>query len=285
MEKDHYIGLIILLGIISVAAFGGFKNSGLNNTLESSQPQTVEDKLSDAQKQADAIQQQITDQKKSPYYGLLRIQYVNHSDTANYEYIVLHMRDDATTTTTITGWKLQSLSSGNRVDIPKGTELFWMGQINSQDPIIARPGDTIYLISGVSPIGYNFKINKCSGYMSQFQTFTPYISTNCPAPRNEDLSSIPKIVGNNACLDYINSMPSCRRQTDTLPTNWSYECTNFILNKINYSACVNTHKNDGDFYQKDWRIYLGRSSTMWQSEREDIVLYDSDGKIVGELTY
>jgi hypothetical protein len=90
---------------------------------------------------------------------------------------------------------------------------------------------------------------------------------------------------NDACFDYIESMGQCRIQTETLPLNWSHECTNFIYNKINYPSCVNTHKNDKDFYQKEWRVYLKRSEKIWKEKRETIILYDDHGKIVDTLKY
>jgi hypothetical protein len=290
MEKDHYTGIAILLGIIAIAAFGGQKNASQNQSIGSqqTQQQTIEQKISDAQNQVTVLQKQIQAEQDakthSSYYGLVSIQYINRGNTPNNEYAVLRMDGNATTTAQLSGWRIQSVWSGQGTTIPNGVALYWSGQINGQNSIVLSPGDTVYLITGVSPIGYNFKLNKCSGYLSQFQNFTPYISTNCPAPRDENLSSIPRRVENNACFDYINNMQSCRQQIDPLPTNFSYECANFI-SKLNYNSCIDTHKSDSNFYQKEWRVYLGRNSTLWQSEREDIVLYDSDGKIVSELTY
>lgn len=296
MEKDHYVGIIVILGIIAVAILGGQKNalkmqSGTNTQIEQStmQSKTITQQLSDVQKQTATLQKQIQAEQdaktRSPYYGLISIQYVNRGNTPNYEYAVLHMLDSATTTAQITGWRIQSIPSGQGTNVPDGTEIFWKGQVNGTAPIVMTPGDTVYLITGISPVGYNFRIDKCSGYLSQFQTFIPYISTNCPLPRNENLSSIPKISANNTCFDYINSLQGCREQTAPLPLSLGYECINFITTKLDYTSCINTHKDDKDFFQKDWRVYLGRSSTLWQSEREDIILYDGSGKIVSELTY
>ncbi len=290
MEKDHYIGIIVLLGIIAVAAFGGQKNAMQNQLVANQQAQQkpIEQQISDAQNQASDLQKQIKSEQDakthSPYYGLVSIQYINRGNTPGNEYVVLHMTDSATTTTQVSGWRIQSVASGQGATIPNGVQLYFTGTINGQNLIVLSPGDNVYLITGVSPIGYNFRLNKCSGYLSQFQSFTPYISNNCPAPRDENLSSIPRRVENNACFDYINSMQSCRQQIDPLPTTFSYECANFI-SKLNYNSCIDTHRNDKDFYQKEWRVYLGRSSTLWQSEREDIILYDNNGKIVSELTY
>ncbi len=157
--------------------------------------------------------------------------------------------------------------------------------LNTEDTIMLTGGDTLYLVTGISPNGASFKVNKCSGYLGQFQIFVPYLNNICPLPKDEDLSSIPNLVINDACFDRIDTMSRCRIQTAPLPQNLSSECTNFILNKINYPSCVNIHKNDKDFYQKEWRVYLGRSASLWKNKRETIVLYDSLGKIVDTLKY
>ena len=291
MVKEHSSGIIILFIIIAIAAFGGNRNAKSHNGSFSTTPQepTTEQKIVETKNKIDTIQKQIQvleDAKtQSKYKDVVSLRYVNRSTDSNNEYVTLYVSGDATSTIPITGWQIKSLSSGNSVTIPSGTQLFFSGTTNTESPIILYPRDTVYIITGVSPNGSSFRINKCSGYLSQFQTFIPYISTSCPSPRNENLSSIPNRIENNACFDYIDSFPSCRTQTENLPNNWSYECKKFIAEKINYSSCIDTHKNDTDFYQKEWRVYLKRSSPIWQNEREKIVLYDTDGKVVDTLKY
>ncbi len=295
--SDNMLGIIIILAVIAVAAFGGAKNSKSLGFFSVQQaPQTQEQKqanvardIQTTQTQIDKLKKQIqlTEEQKSQskYFGIIKIQFINRSQNSSGEYVTLHMDNSATTTIPITGWVLKSLSSGNSVTIPKGTYLIFYGSINSEDPIILTGGDTVYLSTGISPNGYSFKLNKCSGYMSQFQNFTPYISTTCPAPRDENLSSIPKTVVNDACFDYIESFPSCRIQTGQFPLGLSTECQNFFNEKINYKSCVNIHKNDKDFYLYEWRVYLKRSDRIWKDRRETVVLYDSLGKIVDTIKY
>ncbi|MEI6843208.1 MAG: hypothetical protein WCK48_01725 [bacterium] len=278
--EENTIGIMILLGIVAIALFGGVKNM----------PQTTNVITSQAvqQSETDILKQKLqleADKNKSPYKGMVSLQYVTRSTNPAQEYVTLRMSGNATSTVQITGWKIKSLSSGSEVEIPKGTYLYFANSINSADNILLTDQDVVYVITGTSPLGYSFKTNKCSGYMSQFQTFVPYLSTNCPAPRNEDLSSIPSRVENDNCFDYIDSFPSCRIQTDLLPNNYSYECRKFIIDKINYGSCVDTHKSDKDFYQHEWRVYLGRSDHLWKDKRENIALYDNNGKLVDSLTY
>ncbi len=298
MNKDDTIGIVILLSIIMISLFGGAKGVSVNNNVARNNNTTnrtaeqerreIQRQLTEAKREADKIEQQIKqieeNKNASIYKNIVDLSFVRRSSDPKQEYVQIKVgRTD--TPIKVTGWTLKSSSSGQTVTIPKGTYLFFAGTVNSEEDIYLNNGDTLYLVTGISPNGASFRVNKCSGYLSQFQRFTPNLSTQCPRPRDEDLSSIPNTVNNDACLDYIERFPSCRIQTQTLPANWSYECTNFIYGKINYPSCVNTHKNDSDFYLKEWRVYLKRSERIWKDRREEIILYDNQGKIVDTIKY
>jgi hypothetical protein len=294
MEKGG-LGTMFLLVVIAIGLFGGAKNSEKRRlapqpTKTVAQNQAViQQEIYSTQAQVESLQNQIKleEEKKnaSVYKGIVTLSYVNHSDDPKQEYIVLNMKGGNLSDIPLTGWKLTSTNTGETVTIPEATYLFFSGVKNLESDVMLSAGDTLYLITGVSPIGASFKVNKCSGYLAQFQTFVPYLGGYCPAPRDENLASIPKIKVNDACFDYINSMPSCTAQTKTLPNDWSYECTHFITEKLNYPSCVNTHKGDRDFLKPEWRVYLKRSTSLWKDRRENIVLYDNLGKVVATLTY
>lgn len=297
--KDDFLWLIIIVGIIIVGALGGFRNSGNgllslgispSGSTSSEQNQgNLEQQISSTQYQVNQLQQQVQaeqDKKNaSVYKGIVSIRYINRSTDASQEYIVLNVSGNMKGSIDITGWTLTSTSTGMVIKIPKSTYLFFAGQSNPENDVYVESGDTVYINTGYSPNGFSFKVNKCSGYLSQFQSWNPGLPYTCPAPRNEDLSSIPQTVKNDDCLDYIQSFPQCRIQTETLPLNWSYECTNFIYSKINYPSCVDTHKNDNDFYQHEWRIYLKRTDHIWKSSKENVTLYDNVGKVVDTYRY
>jgi|SRR5581483_5350423 len=275
MKSDEWLGILIILGIIFIGLTGGFHIasqrgyfSETTQTQQSTQNQVV--RLSSA---------------LSPYHGIISLSYPAQSNDPNQEYISIRNTNygSAAKPILVTGWKIQD-ANGTVVTIPKASYLYFTNSENTADPVYLSPNDTLYLITGTSPINASFKLNKCSGYLDQFNTFIPYVPQDCPLARNEDLSKIPTYATNDACFDYINSYPACKTQTDILPNSWSVECRNFITN-LNYQSCVDTHKKDSDFYENSWRVYLNRSDHIWKSSHEDIILYDNNGKVVDEVKY
>jgi hypothetical protein len=293
--KDDWFPIGVIVVIIAIGLFGGAKNPNGGGLLSVSNSNTTESQQVDLQRQINDTQYKVNDLQKqveeeqdkkvaSVYKGIVSLQYVNRGSDASSEYLVIKVINK-TQPINITGWTLVSTSTGTRITIPKSTYLYFAGGQNAEQDVYVENGDTIYLTTGNSPIGSGFKVNKCSGYLTQFQIFNPGVNTNCPLPHDENLSSIPRSPVNDACLDYIQNFPQCRIQTETLPLNWGYECTNFIYTKITYPSCVDTHKNDSNFYQHEWRIYLKRSERIWKNYRENITLYDNNGKVVDTLYY
>jgi len=298
MKNDDLLGIGVLLLIVGIAIFGGSKagqpgffNNQTGNTSNSQVENLsqIEKELNDIEKEANKIQKEIDDLERkkteSRYKDIVVLRNVVRATTPSREYLTIELSSRATTSVPITGWLVRSANTGNTATIPKASYLFFAGQVNYEENIILSPGDKVYLVTGISPNGASFKVNKCSGFLSQFQTFVPYLNTSCPRPRDMDLSSIPNLTINDACFDYIDRFPSCRIETKTLPINWSYECKNFIYEKINYNSCINLYKNDQDFYKKEWRVYLKRSEVLWKQRRENVILYDNEGKIVDSLSY
>ena len=289
--NNNTMGIMVIAVIIAIVLFGGTKNTGKGPTTPEQKQGSIQQELNKTQNKVEELKKQVQaeeDKKtKSEYNGIVDLQAVRRSTDVNEEYLIIRTTSEAKSVS-ISGWKIRSTASGATVTIPKAAYLFFAGTANSEQDIFLGKNELVYLTTGISPNGASFKLNKCSGYLAQFQNFSPYINGLCPIPNTEDLSSIPKTVNNDSCFNHIDSMSSCRIQTDPLPpgsSKWSTECTDFIYKKINYPACVNAHKNDKDFYLREWRVYLKRSEPIWKYQREHIVLYDLNGKIVDELTY
>jgi hypothetical protein len=179
----------------------------------------------------------------------------------------------------ITGWTIQG-KTGVSAIIGQATYLPIQGKINPLLDVYLNPGEKAIILTGQSPLGYSFRLNKCIGYLSQFQTFVPSLPKNCPLPKNEYLPS----TFNDACLDYIDKLQACQIQTKIDPFLQTI-CQDFVREKVNYSACVSSHKEGKDFYKPEWRIFINNTKEIWKQEREELVLRDDVGKIVDNAAY
>jgi hypothetical protein len=224
----------------------------------------------------------------SPYRGkVIMSHYVSgagSSDTKN-EYIQLRVAPDAGIPVDLSEWTLVSAASGSSVSIPKGTRVPTSGIVNATQDIVLNPGEQAIIISGRSPIGGSFSENKCIGYFSTFQTFSPPLPQNCPVP-SDDLSRFygADYVRDAACIDYVNRLSRCQVVLSP-PTSVSNSCQNFMVQYLNYNGCVNAHKNDADFQGDTWHIYLGRTTPMWRAQHEIVKLLDINGKTVDAFSY
>lgn len=304
------VSIIIILGILWVLSGGPERSdqnqqsdivtfsskgsiiSGINSFFipirrESSDVETFENN----QEYKDVVEEfgQVRDfGETSPYWGLVTIKKTSSGPrqaTAKSEYVTLNVSYKLSEPLTITGWKLQSMVSNETVTIPEATKVSTSGNVNIEQPIVVSAKDELHLLTGYSPIGNSFQINKCSGYFEQFQDFTPSIQKLCPLPREEFVfaESDPLRFG-DSCLTYIENMSQCHMLLEALPIGFSSSCTLFITEKINYSSCVKNHKNDEDFFKPEWRIYLKRDSEVWNN-RDIIRLLDNNGKTVDVFSY
>jgi len=225
---------------------------------------------------------------KSEYSDLISFTRGGASSTdVDREYLQIVLSKTAKNKVIITGWQIKSEMTGISIKIGEASWLPRSGSSNNTNSIVLSPGEKIIFTTGRSPIGISFRTNICTGYFSQFQNFYPYLRSECPDPSADieaKYSSGPNAF-NDQCLDFIDRIPRCSINTAQLPLNMQPQCQDFITKKINYNSCIDTHKNDENFYTGEWRIYLSRDVELWKSKREIIKLTDGIGKIVGTITY
>ena len=142
-------------------------------------------------------------------------------------------------------------------------------------------GERAIVATGESPFGKNFKINKCSGYLAQGKNISPSMSFSCP--RISD-PALPRNL-NNRCIDYIESLSSCVSPNINADTGINNDCAEFVSQHASYAGCLADHKNDSDFNQPEWRIFLGKNAEMWGNRHENIQLFDQSGKLIMETSY
>jgi len=198
------------------------------------------------------------------------------------EYLEIRVTSENKEPINISGWTIEG-KEGLRIKLGTGIYLPHAGQVSNKQVIFAQPGSNIFVVTGDGPLGNSFRLNKCTGYFEQFQDFIPRLPEVCPYPKDEVL---PRFFDNDDdCFYYVKGLPKCRIHDDPIPVNLSYECKLYIQDEINYDSCVALHKNNSDFYQNEWRIYLGRDEELWKSRRELITLRDENDIVLDWVSY
>lgn len=196
------------------------------------------------------------------------------------EYVTLRSKSDATVN--ITGWRLVSNKSGAQATIGQGAQLARLGAMSA---VLLAPGDEAVITTGGSPVDGSFRENSCIGYVSGADNLTPSLSRNsCPAPLDELGTYYNGTAADyNDCREHVQDISRC--STPDAPREASRSCRDFIETRLNYSACVQAHQFDTDFYGDTWRVFLERSEELWRSDNEIIRLVDSAGKTVDVYAY
>lgn len=223
----------------------------------------------------------------SPHRGKITVgHFVSKAgERATEEYIQLSLSSNAPGPVTISGWTVLSEATHVAAVIPHGTEVPRSGVVNPQGPISLSPGDRALIITGRSPIGVSFRENKCSGYLSSFQVFAPAFPNTCPPPATELKNFYgPDYLKDTECIEYVDTLPRCKVVTRP-PKEISDACENFVTDHLHYNGCLTLHQHEKDFKGKTWRVYLGRSASMWREEHEVVKILDHEGKTVDAFAY
>ncbi len=223
----------------------------------------------------------------SPFRGKVELE----TDTSgareedpNREYVVLSASYANAGPVSISGWRLVT-EDGEEAVIGKGVRVFESGRVPPEEPIELKPGERAIVATGRSPVGVSFGVNACTGYLEQFQDFNPSLSLQCPSPR-ETLDAAPDLREfDQACVDFIETMPQCEMNVRELPAIFKESCTNFIATEFSYMGCLARHRGDPNFLGSEWRVFLNRGRELWGEERDVVRLVDAEGKTVDVFSY
>lgn len=234
----------------------------------------------------------------SPYEGQVYISRASFPEAqiSRDEYVTLEAAFGNTDDINVTGWYLESAITGIRASIGTVSNLPRTNDINAQAPLILPPGGRVVVASGRSPIGTNFRLNKCIGYFEQFQDFTPSLPISCPLPREEleRYGNVPitslrsEKDAYDICEDFVSSLPQCqiyRRDLENVEPSLHKQCQSFVRNELTYVSCVENHQYETDFYQNEWRAFAGSVPELWKERRDIIKLLDRAGRTVDVFAY
>lgn len=184
----------------------------------------------------------------------------------------------------VSGWMLESALSGVRVMIPPSASPFIANSANVLGPTGLAPGGLAIVSSAPSPVGVSFRENMCTGYLAQFQSFSPPLADECPSPsRVLPLTDTNLAQYGEACFDAIANLPLCR-----FPQNLSgvsAACQSYLTQNLSYNGCVSANSFHTGFHTNVWRVYLGAGGELWRNSHDAIRLLDGQGRTVSVFVY
>lgn len=215
----------------------------------------------------------------SPIYAQLKINDVRRSGgTETDEYVKI--TNYSTASVNITGLIFKN-KNNEAVSIPKGSEYLYLQNGDSLKDIILDPSKSAIVFSGFSPVGKNFRLNKCTGYLNYFYNFSPSLYQECPKPTDQEIFAFSK-----NCRDYINALHVCASpNTADLKVAFDSQCTNYLISTFNYSSCVSRYRYDPDFLKNDWYFYLNRKTSYWDDQRDEVKLLDQNNNLIDSYNY
>jgi len=220
----------------------------------------------------------------SPYYKKVKIQSVYGSQyLGNVSTFTLYADYGNKESIDITGWRINS--NREEILIPQAVaDYSFYGSLYPSD-IKVIAGDYVYAYGSHPPVGENFRLNKCIGYLNSNYDFNPSLSGSCPSVSNTaEISSFP-----GDCQSYIYSLSgSCRTPKANDINRFTAQiyntCRTYIENTFNYGACYKAHRSDPDFFSHEWRVWIGRQFAF-DSQHDSIRLFDRNGLLVDVYKY
>lgn len=223
----------------------------------------------------------------SPLFGHVRIGTTYSSPDASnpaQEHIVLEAEYGNTNPISLAGWTIHSALTGNYTPIPGAASPFWMGAVNTVSPLSLEPGQTARITSGISPVGVSFRENMCTGYLSQFQTFNPPLSLQCPSPQEEVVLTTENLQAfGPECIDAVYQIPTCEFPQEL--SGVSHACRAHLQTILSYNGCVRRHSSDTQFSEGSWRLYAGSGMELWRNDHDALRLLDAEGRVVDVYVY
>ena len=218
----------------------------------------------------------FTASQLSPYFHKVRIGSVSPGSVYYYGQVSLYASLAAENQVDVTGWVFQA-NRGSQV-VPRAVNLYDPSGLAGESDIRLSNSDMLNIYSTQSAIGENLRMNKCIGYLENYNHFTPQLPLSCPYI---DRSEIANFTG--ACQNVITSVGSCKFPPDNpliAPTD--YACKDY-LSRMNYKGCFERHSGDADFLSHEWRAWAG--TRFLDPSHDNVYLYDRLGLLVDTYSY
>ncbi|MDP1625351.1 MAG: hypothetical protein Q8L64_06360 [bacterium] len=167
--------------------------------------------------------------------------------------------------------------------LPQAVNLTVLGSTYKKSDVMMPAKGVAIVSTGKSPIGTSFRVNMCTGYLGQFQSYVPALAQECPSPAAK---LVAYGLGNDAsCKAFVEKLPKCRAYNGSYPSNISAACRAFVSGELSYNSCVAKHQDSVGFYKDEWRLFLEEKDELWKQKGEIIRLHDRTGNAIDAVTY
>jgi hypothetical protein len=242
--------------------------------------QPVKDSISDSQIPAGFSREDL-----SPYFQEVKVSSVSsYSSASGEKSVTIRMNYSVPQgqAINITGWRVKS--NRGEIFLPQAVRIYEPNGSNGESDIVVSGSGNISLYRGRSPIGKNFRLNKCTGYLQKTYNFSPSLPLSCPRVERSELINF-----SGQCQSYILSLSSCALPNlniyNSFPgTDQGNECRAFLSGITEY-ACFRDHNNDSNFLSNEWRIWMEFNDNIFDGQHDRILVFDKDGLLVSEKLY
>lgn len=212
----------------------------------------------------------------SPYFRKVRLGSVSAGSGYSIGQISIYANLNRSEAVDVTGWTIAAHQGSDIV--PQAVGLYDPSGLAANGDIVLRSGDYVNIYASASAIGENLRLNKCAGYLENYNNFVPSLPRDCPSIDRSD------IVGfSGECQNYIQSLSGCRLPDSNQPVPQNdYGCINY-LTTINFRGCYDRHLGDADFLSHEWRVWT--SHKFLDQYHDQLRLLDKNGLLVDLYEY
>ncbi|MEK7479149.1 MAG: hypothetical protein AAB634_01255 [Patescibacteria group bacterium] len=228
----------------------------------------------------------FTKEALSPFFGKVEISSLQPPTSDYARTAAILTAQSGALAVNVTGWKLRT--NIDEVVIPQAIGKYVPGATLSED-IMLRSGDTLSLFGHYRfaeyqhPFGKNVRLNECTGYLNALYPFEPKLPTRCPRLNQDEVRSL-----SGACQTYISNLGSCKTPASVDIANFQGDraCQSFLRRSFGYAPCYEAHKNEENFFSREWYAWLSPQMQIPIARDHDrVFLFDRNGLLVDEFSY
>jgi len=211
--------------------------------------------------------------KTSQYVAQIKI--ISLSPNASPQKLILY---NSGSEINITDWMIET--SFKTITISNGVRIFRSDSQTIYQNIVLKNGDYLVVVGQTNPLGFNFYLNRCFGYLSNFYDIGSIIQKDCPRPSATEISYL-----SSACQQFINNLGTCQipSSSDINYFDNDATCRQFLSDYYNYNACVNLYQSRADFFKNEWYVFAQNQFADINHDR--IILRDDEGLVVDVYQY